>query len=165
MKHSQKSASCMVSHQQGSHPWYHCKSCHRQCQWRHKGSRQIQKTWFVLKQGFVCRLCRQLVLKEGAEKNYIKNQPSVMNAPYFLFFLFLSASNSSDSVIILSLFTLLSSDFPMPSFCLMASIFRYDSLWLILWGILILRPLDFWWLILWVIPIFSSWLLQTMTHS
>ena len=50
-------------------------------------------------------------------------------------------------------------------FCLMASIFRYDSLWLILQVILILRPSDFWWLILWVIPIFSSWLLWTMTHS
>ena len=49
-------------------------------------------------------------------------------------------------------------------FYLMASIFRYDSLWLILLVILIFRPSDSWWLILWVISIFSLWLLQTMTH-
>ena len=72
MKHSQKSASCMVLHWQGSHPWYHCKSCHRQCRWRHKGSQQIQKTWFVLKWGFVCRLHQQLVWRKEQKKTTSK---------------------------------------------------------------------------------------------
>ena len=85
--------------------------------------------------------------------------------PSFYFFLFPFASQPSDSVITFSL----SLCHPRTSlclpFCLMASIFRYDSLWLILRVILIFRPSDFRWLILWVIPIFSLWLLWTMTHS
>ena len=41
---------------------------------------------------------------------------TVINAPYFSLFLFPFVSTPSDSIIILPHFTLLSSDFPMPSF-------------------------------------------------